>query len=104
MERAYLTLEFDDSFKETLECILPILEKKNIPAGFAVVAGLIGKKLDGKKLVGDKQLFILAKKNHELISHGFTHAALAKKRILSCLLYTSPSPRDLSTSRMPSSA
>ena len=25
-------------------------------------------------------------------------------KILSCLLYTSPSPRDLSTSRMPSSA
>ena len=25
-------------------------------------------------------------------------------RIISCLLYTSPSPRDLSTSRMPSSA
>ena len=25
-------------------------------------------------------------------------------RVLSCLLYTSPSPRDLSTSRMPSSA
>ena len=27
-----------------------------------------------------------------------------KKDMLSCLLYTSPSPRDLSTSRMPSSA
>ena len=26
------------------------------------------------------------------------------KQIISCLLYTSPSPRDLSTSRMPSSA
>ena len=26
------------------------------------------------------------------------------KRLLNCLLYTSPSPRDLSTSRMPSSA
>ena len=26
------------------------------------------------------------------------------ERILTCLLYTSPSPRDLSTSRMPSSA
>ena len=25
-------------------------------------------------------------------------------RVLTCLLYTSPSPRDLSTSRMPSSA
>eukprot|EP00831_Metopus_contortus_P032935 TRINITY_DN26495_c0_g1_i1.p2 TRINITY_DN26495_c0_g1~~TRINITY_DN26495_c0_g1_i1.p2 ORF type:complete len:125 (+),score=22.77 TRINITY_DN26495_c0_g1_i1:75-449(+) len=37
-------------------------------------------------------------------------AALSKKRqiqshnLISCLLYTSPSPRDLSTSRMPSSA
>ena len=28
----------------------------------------------------------------------------AKTLILGCLLYTSPSPRDLSTSRMPSSA
>ena len=26
------------------------------------------------------------------------------KRLMDCLLYTSPSPRDLSTSRMPSSA
>ena len=30
--------------------------------------------------------------------------ARIKKLIYSCLLYTSPSPRDLSTSRMPSSA
>eukprot|EP00831_Metopus_contortus_P082904 TRINITY_DN9067_c0_g1_i2.p2 TRINITY_DN9067_c0_g1~~TRINITY_DN9067_c0_g1_i2.p2 ORF type:complete len:145 (+),score=33.20 TRINITY_DN9067_c0_g1_i2:183-617(+) len=30
--------------------------------------------------------------------------AESKKQFLSCLLYTSPSPRDLSTSRMPSSA
>ena len=30
--------------------------------------------------------------------------AAAKSRLLACLLYTSPSPRDLSTSRMPSSA
>ena len=28
----------------------------------------------------------------------------AEERLSSCLLYTSPSPRDLSTSRMPSSA
>ena len=27
-----------------------------------------------------------------------------KREVLPCLLYTSPSPRDLSTSRMPSSA
>ena len=30
--------------------------------------------------------------------------ALAKDHAYICLLYTSPSPRDLSTSRMPSSA
>ena len=29
---------------------------------------------------------------------------IAQQRINACLLYTSPSPRDLSTSRMPSSA
>ena len=28
----------------------------------------------------------------------------ALQEVLACLLYTSPSPRDLSTSRMPSSA
>ena len=31
-------------------------------------------------------------------------AAVAQAQDASCLLYTSPSPRDLSTSRMPSSA
>ena len=30
--------------------------------------------------------------------------SLRKKNSIACLLYTSPSPRDLSTSRMPSSA
>ena len=32
------------------------------------------------------------------------HVAYAIDMVASCLLYTSPSPRDLSTSRMPSSA
>ena len=43
------------------------------------------------------------------ISHGLFRipgyvAALRSKKVKGCLLYTSPSPRDLSTSRMPSSA
>ena len=33
-----------------------------------------------------------------------TFAGIGTKLVLACLLYTSPSPRDLSTSRMPSSA
>ena len=36
--------------------------------------------------------------NFSQINHHFSHL------IENCLLYTSPSPRDLSTSRMPSSA
>ena len=32
------------------------------------------------------------------------YSGVANRRRLTCLLYTSPSPRDLSTSRMPSSA
>ena len=31
-------------------------------------------------------------------------AVVARADLVACLLYTSPSPRDLSTSRMPSSA
>ena len=33
-----------------------------------------------------------------------THVSTSGYNHISCLLYTSPSPRDLSTSRMPSSA
>ena len=35
---------------------------------------------------------------------GFCTATCPTYQLLGCLLYTSPSPRDLSTSRMPSSA
>ena len=43
---------------------------------------------------------------HMLNRHevGFRHVLALQGQPLSCLLYTSPSPRDLSTSRMPSSA
>ena len=47
----------------------------------------------------------LPKGNHyELVLHKAEHSVFNDKASLSCLLYTSPSPRDLSTSRMPSSA
>ena len=38
------------------------------------------------------------------ITLGFLEGWLAHEDAPTCLLYTSPSPRDLSTSRMPSSA
>ena len=47
-------------------------------------------------------------KNIKLIENRFWDADLPEKSVdfvlMACLLYTSPSPRDLSTSRMPSSA
>ena len=44
-------------------------------------------------------------KTHSL-SHGLHYASLVfeGERVYSCLLYTSPSPRDKRQSRMPSSA
>ena len=45
-----------------------------------------------KEIISDAE-----KKAEEMIKQ-------AKKEAENCLLYTSPSPRDLSTSRMPSSA
>ena len=38
------------------------------------------------------------------IAHGGFLSTIADTGMGTCLLYTSPSPRDLSTSRMPSSA
>ena len=40
----------------------------------------------------------------KLVARGTRSIAATVKRMKDCLLYTSPSPRDLSTSRMPSSA
>ena len=54
-------------------------------------------------------LVIDAKANLPLVDkreEGYTRTAITADQLdmLGCLLYTSPSPRDLSTSRMPSSA
>ena len=52
-----------------------------------------------------RQLSQVARKAEEAFGDGDTPAGLMYLlEALRCLLYTSPSPRDLSTSRMPSSA
>jgi len=50
------------------------------------------------RLVGDQEAVAAAEKPYQ------EALAAAEKTYDDCLLYTSPSPRDLSTSRMPSSA
>ena len=46
----------------------------------------------------------LLEQDHEVLDETLDRFTRASNRYLNCLLYTSPSPRDLSTSRMPSSA
>ena len=61
---------------------------------------------------GGKTLTMIVdtQRRHDVINNGTTTVVVAPRILLAeqlcsdCLLYTSPSPRDLSTSRMPSSA
>ena len=83
-------------------------------------------KLSGEVLAGEEdfgidpvkatQLAVEVKSIHDLgidiglvigagnLFRGMQAATKGMQRVTGCLLYTSPSPRDLSTSRMPSSA
>ena len=59
----------------------------------------------GKKLYEGKAKIIYATQDKDLVIQYFKDDATAfNNQKKTCLLYTSPSPRDLSTSRMPSSA
>ena len=50
-----------------------------------------------------KQALSISDRGYVLVT-GENRYSGSGKELLNCLLYTSPSPRDLSTSRMPSSA
>ena len=84
------SLEEDWFFQALVECYLPLLEtlEKASKANNQAPKITIGLSPTLLSLLED-----------EILKNRF------KKWVeLSCLLYTSPSPRDLSTSRMPSSA
>eukprot|EP00831_Metopus_contortus_P018789 TRINITY_DN18045_c0_g1_i1.p1 TRINITY_DN18045_c0_g1~~TRINITY_DN18045_c0_g1_i1.p1 ORF type:complete len:134 (+),score=56.44 TRINITY_DN18045_c0_g1_i1:91-492(+) len=51
----------------------------------------------------EQQLSILLEEQ-KVMKRKWNYLEICDQESLSCLLYTSPSPRDLSTSRMPSSA
>ena len=55
-------------------------------------------------VISVRQAFEYAKAEEKLRNVEFTVGQASNANVWSCLLYTSPSPRDLSTSRMPSSA
>ena len=73
-----------------------------------------GQRIVADKLLSEKNdydlLFIpggdaaLVEAEDEALKQWIRDASTNAERVLACLLYTSPSPRDLSTTRMPSSA
>ena len=81
----------------TVELTLPVMQDMELAA--TKTAEVIAKRMD---LDGDKTDEI-SMALIEACINAFEHSK-SKDSIFICLLYTSPSPRDLSTSRMPSSA
>ena len=67
-------------------------------------AGLVSKKQAKQAESQAKLQSHQAKKNKAVAEELDNQRQQELQQIESCLLYTSPSPRDLSTSRMPSSA
>jgi len=51
-----ITLEFDDSFKETVKNVLPLLKKYNLKATFAVIANPGIKEIDGINLISKEEI------------------------------------------------
>eukprot|EP00831_Metopus_contortus_P068822 TRINITY_DN61646_c0_g1_i1.p3 TRINITY_DN61646_c0_g1~~TRINITY_DN61646_c0_g1_i1.p3 ORF type:complete len:100 (-),score=30.51 TRINITY_DN61646_c0_g1_i1:110-409(-) len=56
------------------------------------------------KEIGSGNYGVVKKLVHKMTKQERAVKIIPKSKIKDCLLYTSPSPRDLSTSRMPSSA
>jgi len=73
---AYITLSFDDGYKETIESVSLILEKYDFRGSFNVITGLVGKKFNGFELSNWDELKHLARMKHEIASHSVTHAIL----------------------------
>ena len=73
-----------------------------------IEVGKLAKQASGAALVryGDTAVFVTATGSKEAREDAdfFPLTVDYEEKMYSCLLYTSPSPRDLSTSRMPSSA
>ena len=71
-----------------------------------VVLLIVIRKLKEASFMDKKQIFKELGLDERDLTKGTLEvfSPIDGKKIASCLLYTSPSPRDLSTSRMPSSA
>ena len=111
-------LTFDDGLRSVYDKAFPLLQAYRYPALVAVITDYVdmapGRTIDyGYRPFGRDDFITWAqlKQMHdsgliEVASHtdDLHHGVLANPQGNSCLLYTSPSPRDATLSRMPSSA
>ena len=102
-----LNFDFFDQRLQTLK-IIGLGESKNINSNDIrnSLADVVRKSADKEEKIRILFPWELIDSQEEIQSFGESARLSAYKdnRFNSCLLYTSPSPRDLSTSRMPSSA
>ena len=91
-----ITVDQKISFKDDLTDILKLKPNQRI-LGMRL-------KLRAYNLIDSTKLSEKRLKANEKFKQNLIRKRLRYAKINSCLLYTSPSPRDLSTSRMPSSA
>lgn len=75
MKNIFITFTFDGCYQETIENIMPIIEKFECPVTFYPVVGSLGGELEGKPVIDRKTLLkIKEKKFIEIGSHSMTHS------------------------------
>ena len=90
----------DDSYKKPSETVVSPVPKSNEDgADYYLASGFYGQYLDVEGVF--KTEYDLIRRYREMALHPEVDSAIED---IICLLYTSPSPRDATTSRMPSSA
>lgn len=73
MQKAILTIAFDDGYLDTYKYAIPYLDKKGIKCTFAVPAGLIGKTCEKRPVLKWGYLKKMQENGHDIASHGLYH-------------------------------
>lgn len=71
-----LTIAFDDAYLDTYKHAIQYLDTLNIKSTIAVAAGLVGKQLEKRPVIGLGECRALLRAGHEIASHTLTHPNL----------------------------
>ena len=72
-ECGWVTLTFDDGYRETFRTVLPLLKKYDVTATMYIIAGKLGDYFDGIPTVTVEDLADAAAQRIEVGSHGYNH-------------------------------